>query len=240
MSIGGGATLNIATSLSTDISGITQTVGTGFFGADGNITSPVGLNAGNLFFTVQVRGLDTLQSPGFSVAAIPVDWVTKLKKEVTTIIDPKSGREEKVRGIIVLNSWQSDSMNLDDLVGVQRSEVIEDLPGTGIFAKRGQSTHSAYSDAAAGATYDFHTTPLSWLTGKGMQLTNQLFVFDDTRTGAQGVVAPNSGFQISRVVTRNAKRKGLTITTSKVGMAVTVNNLMSKAASGSASATQKV
>ncbi len=83
----------------TDIAlkGITQTEATAGSG---------GGNAGNLKLTVNVRGQDTVNSGGFSVAAIPETWKITFKSLIKT---------GSTLGIDVGDKWKSDSGDVADL-----------------------------------------------------------------------------------------------------------------------------
>jgi len=221
VTINGNVTAPITSSGSVTISGVTQTAPTSGYTAG---------NAGQLLLTLQVHGQDTIQSNGFSVAAIPVNWSITFNRLVTG----------SRRGIVVTNFWQSDSGVLGDLDAVERSEVVEYLPGTGIFATPLGALNSGYIDATLGSVTDTHSFPTALLTGTGVQDANQAFEFRDQRTGAQDVPAPNSGFLIERNVFRDPITGALMITTSKMGMAVTALGISVTAGAGSVSETQAV
>lgn len=219
VTIDGSATRVLTASGNVNLQGGTQTAPTAGFSAD---------NAGKLHAVVQVRGQDTARSQGFSVAAIPVNWNLALDSLVT-------GTR---RGIRVINSWTSDSGNLADLDAVERSEVVQYLPGTGIFTTPPGATNSGYINATLGAITDTHSTPVALLTGPGTVDANQAFQFRDRRTGAQDVPAPNSGYRIRRDVFIDGMV--LRITTSKTGMGVTANGITVTAGAGAVSQTQNV
>ena len=223
VTINGNDTQDLTSSSSVNLSGGTQTAPTAGYTAG---------NAGNLMLTVRVRGQDTAQSAGFSVAAIPVNWSIALPSNSLV-----TGSR---RGIRVINSWKSDSGVLGDLGAVERSEVVEYLPGTGIFTVPPGALNSGYIDATLGSATDTHSVSTALLTGTGVQDANQAFEFRDQRTGAQDVPAPNSGYRIERNVFRDPITGALMITTSKMGMAVTALGISVTAGAGSVSQNQAV
>jgi hypothetical protein len=186
-------------------------------------------SAGGLQLGVRVRGEDTTRSGGFSVAAIPENWAIALVGLVM-------GAD---RGIRVTNSWCSDSGNLADLDMVERSEVVEYLPGTGVFAGV-PVKNSGYIRADIGRVDDTHGTPVTLLSGSGRLVARQAFIFRDQRTGATDIPANNSGFEITREAVLDPATNIVTFTTSKVGKAVTAKGVTTTAGAGSVSENQKI
>jgi hypothetical protein len=196
-------------------------------------------NAENLKLTVRVRGQNTVQSNGFSVAAIPVNFSTQLFSKAEDL----SAFGEKFKnylGIVVVNTWKSDSGENIDLDQVEINESVEVASETGVFShENGQVDVSHHKvPGTNGGVYDVHAVPNRLLNDAGTTVANQIFVFWDTRTGASNIPAPNSGFEI----TQNLFFAGQTLflTTTKVGKDVTANHQSSAAGSGAASDTQQV
>jgi hypothetical protein len=212
--IGGGATQDLTTTTTVQLSGTVQTAATGGTG---------GGNAGNLNLVAQVRGQNAVQSAGFSVAAIPVNFSTAFRANIN---------DGTAVGMQVTNSWTSDSGVLGDLDQVQRSEQIEVVTATGVFTGVGGST-SGFFPATGGSLTDSHSTPAAILTGNGTRIANQTFIFNDLRTGASSASCPNSGFVITRTATLNADGT-VTFVTNKAGAATTANGHASTAGAGSA------
>ncbi len=211
-SINGGNTFDIVTTGAVQLSGTVQTAATGGTG---------GGNAGNLQLVGQVRGTNAVQSSGFSVAAIPVNFSTAKSGDIN---------DGTSVGLQVTNSWTSDSGNLADLSAVQRSEQIDVVTATGVFSGTGGQT-SGFFSATLGSLTDSHSTPDAVLTGNGSRIANQAFIFNDQRTGVQNAVCPNSGFVITRTATLNADGS-VTFTTHKAGQATTSNGYTTTAGSG--------
>ena len=67
----------------------------------------------------------------------------------------------------------------------------------------------------------------------GSIVVSQAFIFNDARTGATNVVAPNSGFQITHTAILN-QDGSVTLTTSKVGTGATAWGYTATAGAGSA------
>jgi hypothetical protein len=184
--IAGNSTLALATTTTISLSGSAQTTPTA--GAGGG-------NASNLALTAQAHGATALLSNGFSVAAIPLNWVCT---SGGPIIDPD------LYGLIVNDSWASDSGNINDLKNVEVSErVAVASPGTGALAGVGAGDTSGYLPATA-FTEDDHQSPISAITAPGVLVLNQITTIFDPRTGAIDVPMANSGFTISRVITQDA------------------------------------
>lgn len=212
--IGGSATQDVTTTTTVNLRGTVQT---------GATAAPGGGNAGNLRLVAQVRGTNTVQSNGFSVAAIPVNFVTAFSGDIN---------DGTSVGLRVTNSWTSDSGVLGDLDAVQRSEQVEVVTATGVFSGTGGVT-SGFFPATIGSLTDSHSTPDAILTGNGTRIANQTFIYNDLRTGATNASCPNSGFIITRTATLNADGS-VTFVTRKAGAATTANGHTSTAGSGSA------
>ena len=202
---------------------------------EGTEQTPPG--GGRLELVASQRGKGILaRSAPFAVAAIPQNWST-------TLID---GLEDHRRGILVDNSWESDSGNVADLNQAERSERVAIISQDGMFANVAMQ-NSGFSSAHDPPVMDQHAVMTEGITAPGSIVTQQMFVFNDRRTGATGLTARNSGFQLTRVVAQAGEdppgvtlpRPRLTITTTKTGQAVE-KPLPASAASGHATGTQNV
>src|SRR5262249_44550772 len=144
--------------------------------------APGGGNAGNLQLVAQVRGQDTVRTPGFSVAAIPVNFTTTFDSNIN----------DGVRiGLAVRNAWTSDSGVLADLDAAERSEIVDVVVANGVFVGVG-AQNSGFFPANLGALVDQHATPAAVLLGNGTRVANQVFIFNDLRTETRNAVCPNS------------------------------------------------
>jgi hypothetical protein len=90
-------------------------------------------SGGNLRLEARVRGQAVIQSKGFSVAAIPLKFKDTFLGSVNTDID---------LGLLVQDSWISDSGAVADLDQVQLREQVQEAPGaTGTL--RGLPLHTS-------------------------------------------------------------------------------------------------
>ncbi|MFC5742016.1 hypothetical protein [Dyella tabacisoli] len=200
---------------------------TGVVALRGTTQTAVG-SAGNLKLVAKVGGTTVGTSNAFTICAIPT----------TVTISPGSLITGTERGIEAITSNNSDSGVVADLDMVQMSEKVQYVGGTGCFAGITSGSNSGFLPANVSPHgTDHHGTPVSRITGAGAIDSRQLFVFNDTRSGATNVVVTNSGFNIHREVTATAAGSGtsLSITTSKTGVATTVSSVSASAGSGSAS-----
>jgi hypothetical protein len=124
VTLDGGSTATIASSGTVNIRGITQTA---FPALAGDFTAPY---AGKLQLALEVRGTATVQSNGFSVAAIPQNFSE-------SFLAPARGQW---RGIVVQVAWSSDSGVIADLDAVQIEEEVEMTSAQGVFAGIGVET----------------------------------------------------------------------------------------------------
>ncbi|WP_213804141.1 hypothetical protein [Granulicella sp. dw_53] len=172
-------------------------------------------------------------SNAFTICAIPTTVSIVLANLIT-------GTE---RGIAVTTSNDSDSGQVPDLDKVQMSEKVQYVNGLGCFAGIVSGNNSGFLPANASPHgVDSHGTPIALLTSAGSIDSKQAFVFNDLRSGAANIPVTNSGFNIHREVTAAAggAGTGFSITTSKAGLATTVNGSSVQAGSGSATGTQAV
>jgi hypothetical protein len=178
-------------------------------------TANQGKNAGKLTITANVGGQDAVKSAGFSVAAIPVNWVC-------TLVGPYI--EDIMQfGMVVADSVSSDSSptnpsNVNDLKGVVLvEEAVAVVSESGTLDGAGTGDLSDYfliNNNKLGQ--DIHHTPTEVVVGAGKQVLNQISLFWDPRTGAIDIPVPNSGFTITREITQYSPGKWQ-LTTSKVG-----------------------
>jgi len=169
-------------------------------------------SAGRLQLVARVRGLDTVRTPGFSVAAIPQNYSTRFLDTFNgwVVLPPSPCRSRfpglmRSVGILVENSWESDSGELADLDQVERREFVRTVGASGVLRTGEALTQPCFGPAVGGSTQDFHGIPLGPLDlargpRVGQRVTRQTFIFNDRRTGARGVFVPNSGFEIVKEV----------------------------------------
>ena len=168
--------------------------------------------------TLRVRGQDTIQSNGFSVAAIPINYTDSF---VSAVVGSR-------RGFVVQDGWASDSGAIADLSAVDISEQVQYGGGTGVFAGVSGS-NSGYLPATS-FTQDTHSMPASVVRSPGGTLAaQQTCEFRDARTGSVDIPMANSGYTITRTVFFDATARVWKITTSKVGAATTANGVSSQA-----------
>jgi len=195
-------------------------------------------NAGKLRLVASQGGTRLARSSGFSVAAIPQNFSITFNSEL-------SGAR---RGFIVNNHWQSDSGNVADLDEAERSEQVQYGTSTGIMAGyRGRN--SGFLPADSPPTTDTHSTGVAMLrtastaTGViGTAVAEQVFIFNDRRTGATNIPVTRSGYRLTRVTIQlpglgsYLRYFGIT----KAGTATTANGYSSAAGAGSVTRVQSV
>lgn len=232
--VNGAASATVAASGAVTLRGSTQT-------APGS--------AGNLRLVASAGTTVVGRSNPFTVCAIPTT-VTVSRGALIT------GPE---RGVEAITSNNSDSGVVADLGQVQMSEKVQYVGGTGCFAGITSGNNSGFLPANnTPHGTDHHGTPRALLTSAGSIDAQQMFVFNDARSGAMGIPVTNSGFNIHRQVTStpaaappagSGRGSGsgsgsaapppppppvLTIRTSKAGAVQTVRGTTARAGSGSA------
>ena len=222
--INGGATVDLTGSTNVRLQGGTQT-GVG--------------NAGNLRLVASQSGATLARSGGFSVSAIPQNFSITFNSELT-------GAR---RGIIVNNHWESDSGNVADLNEAQRSEQVQYGASSGILAGY-SGLNSGFLPAHSPPTTDRHSTGVAtWLRKPsitigviGRAVAEQVFIFNDRRTGATNIPVTRSGYRLTREVGQLSllgqyvRDFGIT----KAGTATTANGYHSAAGAGSVTRIQRV
>jgi len=174
-----------------------------------------GGNAGKLSLGLEIGGKLVRQSAGFSVAAIPMNWSVKFKDDYKA--DPSK------RGMVVEDSWKSDSGDLADLDQVQIAEVVQIQSKTGVFANVNNNT-SGYFPAIKSTT-DRHAIDKDGIKADGGTLIlDQLSVFKDARTGASEITVSNSGYRLVYRVYFSKDAKVWKFGILKIGAEVTIKD----------------
>ena len=158
------------------------------------------------------------QSQPFAVSAIPVNFMD-------TCIHPCLAQYSGRLGIVVGDSWQSDSGQIADLSGIQMAEVVQTTLGP-VAKTSGFRAATKFSE-------DVHTMPLKLIPSSPGVLVfstaNQAHGFIDERatsatptnfTAADFFPISNSGYTIERSVGQDSFGNP-TLTTSKTGANVT-------------------
>jgi len=186
--------------------------------------------AGNLKLVASHGGTRLAASAGFSVSSIPQNFSVTFNSQISTAT---------MRGLRVNNHWQSDSNDITDLDQAERSEQVEYGAATGIWAGVVGGDNSGYLPANNQPLVDSHGTPLARFTGPGSRIAEQVFTFNDKRTGATDIAATNAGFRLTRTAVTNADGK-IEFTVDKRGAATTAKGFSSAAGSGSVTKTQVI
>ena len=193
-------------------------------------------SGGNLRLVARHGGALLARSAGFSVAAIPQNFSITFNSEL-------SGAR---RGIVVNNHWTSDSGNVADLDEVTRSEQVEYGASSGILAGY-SGMNSGFLPAHSPPTTDTHSTGVAtWLNKPaagigiiGQAVADQVFIFNDRRTGASNIPVTRSGFRLSRMVVQGPfAHRSFGIT--KAGAAAEANTHRSAAGAGSVTRVQTI
>jgi hypothetical protein len=225
-----GSTSAVVTSTSVvNLTGLQQTAATGFFiplGSLSTVSIPVnvGNNAGQLMLAVDVRDQNTLVSKGFSVAAIPVNFICS---------NPRIYTGDRLhKGMVVEWGLESDSGNIQDLNAVDVTEVVKTVEATGRLRYSPLSTSTWFPAArfVPGVYFDRHLVPtLFYIRRDESSEQDQAFEFRDTRTGANDISMPNSGFIIRQDIYKRLGSRQLMLTTTKAGAPVTVDGISTEA-----------
>lgn len=176
------ATIDLTASGTINIQGGTQT----------SVGRTPGIFAGKLQLTARVHGEDTsAATPGFSVAAIPVNWSENSLGKAGLITTGLT------RGINVRCHWQSDSGKLADLSEVKIRESLSSV-ATGSFVGE-PFEQSDYKSATPGRDIDHHYQGVFLIGGEESQIDyDQLNFFRDNRTGVRDIVIENAGYHITQ------------------------------------------
>jgi hypothetical protein len=176
-----------------------------------------------LKLAVQVRGQSVLESHGFSVAAIPVDFESSTPAHYETKI---------LIGMRVNWNLQSDSGNVSDLDSVEESEVVALGERSGVLRYILTLGHSGYfTTSFVIHDFDRHLIPkllLDFDKDGGIEV-DQAFEFRDARTGASDVAIPSSGFIIRQDYYEKLHTHQWFLTTTKAGAPVTIGNISTDA-----------
>jgi outer membrane protein OmpA-like peptidoglycan-associated protein len=225
---GSGGANGTATVAPTSIASTSTVTATG-----GTQTTPG--HANNLMVRARIGGRTLATSWGFTVAAHPRDFTVTLNRDLNTATNI---------GLVANNAWTSDGAGgVADLTEVDRSEQVvvgpqDDPP----FGSVGLTT-SGFIAGTASPTADTHGFPKGsistsiFLLRSGTSfryVQNQLFIFNDRRTGVINQVVPNSGFTITFTISWNAATRRWEHQAVKTGAATTVGAFSATAGSGTA------
>ncbi len=202
-----------------ELKGITQTHPT----RDGG-----GGHAGNLKLAVLVHNGLTVESNGFSVAAIPENWTITL---VRPIDGPIHGSPGRWLGFVEKDGWMSDSGDIEDLDEVHVREQVQVVSVRGVFAGATKAESADYL-SAIGKSFDTHVAPFNRLIPDGgAKDVSQVHIFRDARTGSINIPITNSGYVIERNVFM-INRNEWVIRTSERGARTSANGFISNAGAG--------
>ena len=219
--IDGSASEAISKTTTVNLSGTTQTAQTGGSG---------GGNAGNLALVAQVRGQAAVQSSGFSVAAIPMNFTDVLLRLYNNSNNGGNG----LCGMQVQDGWASDSGTVADLDQVMISEKVQvQGTATGILQFQQNPSTSGYQSATdSPPPPDTHAVACNLIPlpmpGGSLLTEAQVSVFEDFRTGAVNVPMANSGFLITFAIAPDGSGVNH-LTVIKTGAAETVSGSTSNA-----------
>jgi hypothetical protein len=181
----------------------------------------------NLRVAVKLGGTVLATSNPFAVAAIPQNYN-----------EAKAGEASGARrGLVVQDSWESDSGVVADLNETEISERVEETSASGVLA--GLIPKNSGYLAGDKFTQDTHSTPASILTGPGERIVAQTCMFKDHRTGAADIPMTNSGYTLARLVLNFGPGMGWWLMTTKAGAATTAKGITSAPGAGVAVAMQQ-
>ena len=221
------------------LASITSSENLNLTGDDQTSPGTGGRYAGQLHLQVQVGGANTIQSNGFSVSAIPVNFSEALYDH--GILFSADTHKKDALGIILTNNYQSDSGVYADLDQVYWIEQVEEQkPAAGIFDSPDlgsfiQTVPIQASSDTGGDTNDFPLAILENHRG-GFEVYTQVWVFSDQRTGSAMQYYPigGSGYVITDHVTPHGEDRWI-VTVTKPGTHTTANDYTSDAGGGGAS-----
>jgi hypothetical protein len=194
-------------------------------------------NAGNLRLRATVGGTVIGRSPGFTVAAFPINWTDTFAADVD---------EPRRLGVVVQDGWSSDgSGSVSELDQVEITERVD------VQSRDNPPFISAGATSAAGAgtsgfirgdrlTRDTHTYSRANINTTGLGFGSwslvygQLSLFNCRRTGVTNAIMPASGMTITHTVWNFAPAPGWKHRTVKVGAALTVEGRTATAGGGRA------
>jgi outer membrane protein OmpA-like peptidoglycan-associated protein len=188
--VGGGALSGTAT-----VDGLTSTeiVGSSTVEVEGTRQTEKSPPSGGSLRLVATMGATLLaESNRFAVSAIPR---RALAVEITPVDD------EGMLGVVVDNSWSSDSNEIGDLNKVQVWELVETKQADGCFAGRPpvSKAHKGFPGHHAPLP-DFHVQRKRSLDKPGVLDNQQVLKFRDPRSGSPEVPMEEAGFGIRREV----------------------------------------
>jgi hypothetical protein len=184
--------------------------------------APVSGRVGALKLVVQVRGISTVMSEGFSVAAIPIAVRESRIGTISTL---------QRTGIIVSVESVSDSDNNADLNAVDIFEVVNIDDQGGVFKNFNPEKQVEWlpciTNPPLGDKIFVHDSYFK--DPGGILVESQLHLFRDARTGAANFAITNSGFAMVRRIFKDAASGTWRISISKVGSAVDIGAFSSAA-----------
>lgn len=181
-------------------------------------------HAGNLVLSVLIDGVATLKSKGFSVSAIPIDFVQVMGKVVN---------DGGFVGFKSNVSWSSDSHVKGDLDQVLLMEQIGDSVATGVFKGLQMQTQTVPFSAAVDGGNDEHSIARDAVVSPGGTLVlTQVYTFTDKRTGSKYYASPNAGFLLTHTVFFDKQTHKWRITIAVKGVRVTANGFTDNAGAG--------
>jgi len=198
-------------------------------------------NAGNLRIRARVDGGVVGRSPGFTVAAFPINWTATWAHDV---------RSDTALGLEVQDGWESDgSGSVTELDQVKLTERVDvqsrDNPpftSTGAISAAGKGTSRALegnkltTDTHAYGRAAINTAGLGF--GTWRLVKGQLSLFNCRRTGVTNAVMPASGMTITHIVWNFAQAPGWKYRAVKQGAAITVEGRVATAGSGRAESSE--
>jgi hypothetical protein len=193
-------------------------------------------NAGNLRLRATVGGAVVGRSPGFTVAAYPINYTD------TYLSDINDGT---LLGMVVQDGWSSDGSGaISELDQVEISERVDmqsrdnppfTIPGA-TSATSGTSGYNSANtltkDTFQMAKASINTTGLGF--GEWTRVQGQLCLFKCLRTGVTDVVMPSSGYRIIQRVYNLSPSPGWKHQTEHVPADITVEGRRATAGGGTA------
>jgi hypothetical protein len=166
---------------------------------------------GQLKLVARQGGKTLAVSSGFSVAAIP-------QNHSFTFNEKSMMMTGAYRGIRVAESWESDSLNRQDLDQAAIAERVEH----NIKGARPQVPKTSCYLRADKVSEDKNALVTAEIKGALTDIVNQTHMFRDDRTGAANIPMKNSGYIIEHIVQKTGD--GFEVVTSKKGAAVTARD----------------
>jgi len=199
-------------------------------------------NAGKLSVRAKVGGVEIGRSPGFTVAAYPINYTDVYDSDIN---------DGTVLGMVVQDGWSSDGGGpISELNEVAITERVDNKsrdnpPFTIAGASSATSGTSGYNAADTLTKDTFQMAKAGIVTtglgfGEWTRVQGQICLFKDNRTGVTDQIVPSSGFKIIQKVYNVAATPGFKHKTRHEPATITVEGHAATPGGGTAESPEHV